>query len=145
MPVPGFLGPKCVPQGCAVWLVGTAGRGFRELLQPPDEGWPRGGSGRPIVCMVLWLVHPWAPWATAVRCLKGQSYFWWARRRSVDERRCKAASWADHPASIPSPPRMTCPACPFASPGWVLPAQACVRLGVWSPAGLVDNRRWDAS
>lgn len=29
--------PGRVPQDCAVWLVSAAGRGFRELLQPPDE------------------------------------------------------------------------------------------------------------
>ena len=32
MLAPGFLGPERVPQDCAVWLVGAAGRGFRELL-----------------------------------------------------------------------------------------------------------------
>ena len=65
--------------------------------------------------MVPWLVHPWAPWASTVRCLKGQSNFWRAQRRSVDERWCKAASWVDHPCLYPLAPScdLSClPLCP---------------------------------
>ena len=35
------------------------------------------------------------------------------------------------PASIPSPPRVTCPACPFAPPGWVLPGLGANLLAAW--------------
>lgn len=46
--MPGFLGglnvsPKTVQSG----LVGTAGESFGELLQPPNQGGPRGALGSP--------------------------------------------------------------------------------------------------
>ena len=142
MLVPGFLGPERVPQDCAVWLVGAAGRGFREVLQPPDKDWPQGGPSS------VW-PHGWytpglhgLPWSDARRdraISGGHGGGVWMRDGARLPR-----GWTT-PASIPSPARVTRPACLFAPPGWVLPPRACVRQGAWIPEGPVDNRRWDAS